>query len=203
MKKIPCLFLGLLLVLGLLLPGRLAAEVIYDPLIPQLGFAAQELEGALIDAGREDLQVTLIVKPDESSPEAFQIRSVGPTQVWIAGSDATGAMYDGLEVADLLRLGLPIENQDRAPFVGKRGIKFNIPLDARTPSYDDTGDSAQNNIETVWDLEFWKAYLDDLARYRYNVLSLWTTHPFPSIIKLKEYPDVALDDVYRISTVCL
>ena len=198
MKKIPCSFLLLLFVLGLLLPGRLAAEVIYDPHITQLAFAAQELEGALKEAGRDNLQVTLIVKPDESSPEAFQIRSVGPAQVWIAGSDATGAMYGGLEVADLLRLGLPIEDQDRAPFVGKRGIKFNIPLDARTPSYDDTGDSAQNNIETVWDFEFWKAYLDDLARYRYNVLSLWTTHPYPSIIKLEEYPEVALDDVYRI-----
>ena len=107
-------------------------------------------------------------------------------------------MYGGLEVADLLRLGRPIEDQERAPFVKKRGIKFNIPLDARTPSYDDTGDSAQNNIETVWDFEFWKAYLDDLARYRYNVLSLWSTHPFPSIIKIEDYPEVALDDVYRI-----
>jgi len=199
MKKIPCSFLWLLFVLGILLPGRLAAEVIYDPHITQLAFAAQELESALTEAGRENLQVTLIVKPDESSPEAFQIRSVGPNQVEVTGSDATGAMYGGLEVADLLRLGLPIKDQDRAPFVPKRGIKFNIPLDARTPSYDDTGDSAQKNIETMWDFEFWKAYLDDLARYRYNVLSLWTTHPFPSIIKLEHYPDVALDDIYRIS----
>ena len=58
-------------------------------------------------------------------------------------------MYGGLEVADLFWLGLPIEDQDNAPFVPKRGIKFNIPLDARTPSYDDTGDSAQKNIETM------------------------------------------------------
>jgi hypothetical protein len=54
-------------------------------------------------------------------------------------------------------------------------------------------------VEAMWDFEFWKAYLDELARYRYNVLSLWTTHPFPSIIKLDEYPEVALDDVFRIS----
>ena len=180
-------------------PGRRAASVEYDAQIPQLAFAAQELNDALKEAGRENLQVALIVNPNESSPEAFQIRSVGPTQVKVMGSDKTGAMYGGLEVADLLRLGLPIEDQDQEPFVEKRGIKFNIPLDARTPSYDDTGDSAQNNIETIWDFEFWKAYLDDLARYRYNVLSLWTTHPFPSMIKLKDYPDVALDDVYRIS----
>jgi hypothetical protein len=111
----------------------------------------------------------------------------------VIGTDATGAIYGGLEVADRLRMGLPVENQRCAPFIKKRVIKFNIPLDARTPSYDDTGDSAQKNIETVWDLDFWKAYLDDLARYRYNVLSLWTTHPFPSLIKLEDYPDVALN----------
>ncbi len=179
------------------LPGRLAASVEYDAKIPQLAFAAQELKDALKEAGRENLQVALIVKPDEASPEAFQIRSVGPTKVEIIGSDATGAMYGGLEAADFLRLGLPIENQEQAPFVEKRGIKWNIPLDARIPSYDDSGDSAQNNIETIWDFEFWKAYLDDLARYRYNVLSLWATHPFPSMIKLEDYPEVALDDVYR------
>ena len=62
-------------------------------------------------------------------------------------------MYGGLEVADFLRLGLPIENQDRKPFVKKRGLKFNIPWDARTPSYDDTGDSAQNNTEMIYDFE--------------------------------------------------
>ena len=199
MKEILCLFLWLLSVLGMLLPGRLEASVEYDAQIPQLAFAAQELKDALKEAGRENLQVTLIVKPDEASPEAFQIRSVGSTLVKITGLDATGAMYGGLEVADLLRLGLPIENRDQSSFVKKRGIKFNIPLDARTPSYDDTGDSAQKNIETIWDFKFWKAYLDDLARYHYNVLSLWTTHPFPSLIKLEDYPDVALDDVYRIS----
>jgi hypothetical protein len=56
--------------------------------------------------------------------------------VEVAGSDATGAMYGGLEVAELVRLGLPIKDQNRTPFIRKRGIKFNIPLDARTPSYD-------------------------------------------------------------------
>ena len=190
---------ALLLIVLSLMSGSLSASVEYDARIPQLVFAAQELNDALKEAGRENLQVALIVRPDESSPEAFKIRYVGPTQVWIIGTDATGAMYGGLEVVDLLRLGLPIENQKRAPFVPKRGIKFNIPLDARTPSYDDTGDAAQKNIETIYDFEFWKAFFDDMARYRYNVLSLWGNHPYPSIIKLEEYPEVALDDVYRIS----
>jgi hypothetical protein len=36
-----------------------------------------------------------------------------------------------------------------------------------------------------------------MARQRFNVLSLWNLHPFPSMVKVPEYPDVALDDVMR------
>ena len=36
-----------------------------------------------------------------------------------------------------------------------------------------------------------------MARHRYNVLTLWSLHPFPSIVKVPEFPHVALDDVWR------
>ena len=36
-----------------------------------------------------------------------------------------------------------------------------------------------------------------LARDRYNFVSLWNLHPFPSMVKVPEYPDVALNDVWR------
>ena len=77
MNKIPCLLLRLLFVFGIHLPGHLSADVGYDSRIPQLEFAANELEDALIEAGRKDLKVTLIIQQDDSSPEAFQIRKVG------------------------------------------------------------------------------------------------------------------------------
>ncbi|MFC2115079.1 hypothetical protein ACFLTU_01290 [Bacteroidota bacterium] len=198
MKKLKSLFPWFISLLWIFLAGCSPVDVTYDPDIPQLEFAVEELKLALKETGKEDLQVSLIVKPDDSSPEAFQIRSIGPNQVEVTGSDATGAMYGGLEVAELVRLGLPIEDQDQKPFVKKRGVKINIPLDIRTPSFDDSGDAAQKNIETMWDFEFWKEYLDDLARYRYNVLSLWAAHPFPSMIKLEDYPDIAVNDVYFI-----
>jgi hypothetical protein len=188
-----------LLAAGMLGPGQLAAEVRYHETVPQVAFAAQEISDALGEAGRDALQVELRVEADATSPESFRIRRSGLAGVKVTGTDASGAMYGGLEVAERVRLGLPLENLERTPFVAKRGIKFNIPFDARTPSYDDTGDSAQRNIATMYDMAFWEAYLDDLARYRYNVLSLWTTHPYPSIVKLAVYPEVALDDVYRVS----
>jgi hypothetical protein len=196
MKNTTCLFCLLLFVVGIFLPGLLGASIAYDTQVPQLAFAAQELESAFREAGREDLQVSLSIKADASNPEAFQIRALSPTRLEVIGTDATGAMYGGLEVADRLLLGLPIDDQEQQPFVKKRGVKINIPLDIRTPSFDDSGGSAQKNIETMWDFEFWKEYLDDLARYRYNVVSLWAAHPFPTMIKLEEYPDIAMDDVY-------
>ena len=75
MKKTPCSLLWFLFVLGLLLPGGVTAAVEYDSQIPQLAFAAQELNDALEEAGRENLKIALIVKPNESSPEAFRSRT--------------------------------------------------------------------------------------------------------------------------------
>ena len=51
----------------------------------------------------------------------------------------------------------------------------------------------------MWDLDFWKAYIDDLARFRYNYLSLWNLHPFPSMVRVPGYEKVALDDVQSVT----
>lgn len=118
---------------------------------------------------------------------------------WAIGGDRIGAMYGGIHLGEIVKaFGLDsFKNEDHKPYIARRGIKFNIPLDERTPSHDDRGTSAQTNIENMWDLTFWAEYLDLLARQRYNVLSLWNQHPFPSMIKLDAYPDVALNDVYN------
>jgi len=114
------------------------------------------------------------------------------------GADPRGAMYAGLHLAESIRINKGLQGISRAekkPYIARRGIKFNIPLDVRTPSYDDTGDAAQKNYVHMWDFSFWREFLDDMARHRYNTLTLWNPHPFPSIVKCPNYPDVALDDV--------
>jgi hypothetical protein len=123
----------------------------------------------------------------------------GQSTFWVVGADDAGAMYGGLELAEMIRIsGLDgIEEQDRNPYMEMRGVKFNCPLDVRTPSYSDVSDSAQNNIEVVWDFDFWREYIDNLAKHRFNFVSLWNLHPFPSLVKLEDYPDIALDDVQR------
>jgi hypothetical protein len=134
--------------------------------------------------------------------EGFSIRQTGQEAsqtIWIAGHDSAGAMYGGLELAEQLRLydlGA-IRPLARNPYMSMRGAKFNIPLDVRTPSYSDMSDAGQANIEHMWSWEFWTEYLDRLAKHRYNYVSLWNMHPFPSLVRVPEYPDIALNDVKR------
>ena len=130
----------------------------------------------------------ITVDRNESGP-VFTVRGGGPG----------GVMYGGLELAEQVRLHgwERVEPGRRTPHFAMRGVKFNIPLDARTPSYTDMSDAAQANIGTVWDFGFWREFLDALARHRYNYVSLWNLHPFPSLVRVPEYPDIALDDVQR------
>jgi len=138
-------------------------------------------------------------------PQSYGIRRAsqnGQDVVAVLASDANGAMYGALDVAESLRLGTlrDLKPSDHEPHIENRGIKFNVPLDARTPSYSDNADAAQNNIPEMWSADFWHEFIDEMARYRYNVLSLWNLHPFPSMVKTAEYPDVALADVKRTKT---
>jgi len=108
-------------------------------------------------------------------------------------------MYGGLDIAEAIRIGTldSVKDSEHTPHIAKRGIKFNIPLDLRTPSYSDNSSSAQANIPEMWSLEFWHEFIDRMARDRFNVLTLWNLHPFPSIVKVPEYSKIALDDVWR------
>lgn len=47
----------------------------------------------------------------------------------------------------------------------------------------------------MWDLSFWTTWFDEMARHRYNVLSLWSPHPFTSMLKMADYPDAAIQGV--------
>jgi hypothetical protein len=178
------------------------AALHYDQSIPQLQFAAGEIQSALRSLGSGSgtaAQIVLEVSSAKTStPQSYSIAKRG-TAYTVSGSDAVGAMYGGLDIAEAIRLGTLAEmsDQEHSPHIARRGIKFNIPLDVRTPSYSDCSDAAQQNIPEMWSFDFWREFLDEMARDRYNVLSLWNLHPFPSMVKVPEYPDVALNDVLR------
>lgn len=166
--------------------------------MPQVNFAAQELK-EVFQSKYPNQSITIHLKLDTILGEqAFKISSDNKKYV-VLGGDETGLMYGALELAERVKLSKSLPNFNvpvqQKPFVKRRGLKFNIPLDIRTPSYQDAGDAAQNNIAEMWNFEFWKAYLDRMALYRYNVLTLWNPHPFPSMIKMDNYPGLALNDV--------
>lgn len=136
-------------------------------------------------------------------PQGYAIRrraGGGRTTWWAIGHDAAGAMYGALDLAERARADGHLQQAEDAqvdPYIARRGIKFNIPLDARTPSYSDDSTSAQANIPEMWDMSFWTRFLDAMARHRYNVLSLWSLSPFPSLVQVPEYPGASIADVKR------
>jgi hypothetical protein len=217
MKQIAKSFrLGFLLSFAPLVLTAQEVGLFYAPGIPQLEFAASEIRAAAqikkiscnvfdlenFSLATQSIRVVLVVSNSPAKPESYFISTKidgAHTNYFVTGADAVGAMYGGLDIAEAIKLGTlaELKNGAHAPFVERRGIKFNIPLDARTPSYSDAGDAAQQNIPEMWSMDFWREFLDEMARDRYDVLSLWNLHPFPSLVKVPEYPDIALNDVMR------
>lgn len=174
---------------------------------PQIQFAISELQKTYSEIGIEliiadvkkaDIQISVQPDLEGIKAEGFIIKKV-PDKILIIAADEAGAMYGGLELAEQIQIsGLEgVSEQTQNPYMEMRGTKFNIPLDVRNPSYTDMSDVAQKNIPEMWNFEFWKEYIDNLARYRYNFISLWNLHPFPSMVKVPGYEDVALEDVHR------
>ena len=210
----------------LLMPAAWANDVcvVSDPKDEMAAFAVGDIQKALAS---RDHAVTLTATPakapattklrivlmvansltgadlqKELKPEGFAIRhdqEGEQTTYWVLGADSAGVMYGGLELAEIISIsGLDgVEDDLQNAYMSRRGTKFNCPLDLRTPSYSDMSDAGQHNIKQMWSWEFWKDYIDHLARFRYNHISLWSLHPFPSMVKVPGYEDVALDDVIR------
>lgn len=177
---------------------------------PKIQFAIDEIKASFAERGisalvgeNENADIVFSIQPEDTElkPEGFSIKKESK-KIVVTGADNAGAMYGGLELAEQISLyGLNgIQETTQNPYMELRGTKFNIPLDLRTPSYTDAGDAGQKNISEMWNFDFWKEYIDNLARYRYNRISLWNLHPFPSMVRVPDYPDVALDDVQRSSS---
>ena len=174
----------------------------------QVNFALEDIKLALVDnfiilndSAKQNPHIILkITSLDNLKKEGFSIQKKGG-RVTVTGFDAAGLMYGSLELAEQIKLyGFEeVKEMTRNPYMEMRGPKFNIPLDVRTPSYTDACDAGQKNIPVMWDFNFWKDYIDTMARYRYNYVSLWSLHPFPSLVKVPGYEDVALNDVQRSS----
>lgn len=166
---------------------------------PMVEFAISDITASVKSTDVSGIQRIIFKLLPELGEQSYQIKATGRRVVEISGGDYSGLMYGGLELAEIIRVEGSVPRPGKeikaSPYITKRGLKFNIPLDIRTPSYQDAGDAAQHNIAEMWNFDFWKEYLDMMARNRYNVLTLWNPHPFPSMVRLDKYPGVSLEDV--------
>ncbi len=172
---------------------------------PQIDFGLKQLFGKTPNAplsicnlqteeGRAALDASGVAA--SVTDQGYQLAQLDTGEYVLAGG-ASGLMYGLIDLGHALNCGAPLPLGKHEPRFQYRGIKFNIPLDARTPSYSDASDSAWNNIPHMWEMDFWRDLIDALARDKYNLISLWNLHPFPSMVRVPGYERVALEDVKR------
>jgi hypothetical protein len=178
-----------------------AAEVtVVAPDSPMLRFALDKLEAALQrqsvtlkrttnqtpDHGAE---IVVTVDPDlmtDMGADGFRRVSL-PQGLRVTGGDERGAMYGVLDVAERIRMGTPwnkIEDRTVKAQLEFRAIKFNLPWSAYR-----TSPALEQHQETCRDLQYWEAFLDMMAENRFNVLSLWSLHPYTYMIRPKNFPE--------------
>ena len=136
---------------------------------------------------------------DESLGEQAYRLTVEGTVITIIGGDSDGLMYGGLDLSEQIVIKNGIQGVEGAavtPYIKERGFKYHIPLDLRCPCYPSIGTSGIKNIANVWDMDFWKEFIDTMIRERFNTLFLTNINPFATLVKVEDYPDCAIDDVW-------
>lgn len=167
----------------------------YDNTIPQVNFAAEKLgkslkeKGYILSEKKSEYLILLEIVSDELSDEAYSIIVNGKIII-VKGGNERGIIYGSLSLAEDLRNGIPLQEikaRSESPNLPFRAIKFNLPWDAYREGY-----AMEMHTETCRDVAFWREFLDMMAENRFNALTLWNLHPFPFMIKPKNFPEACL-----------
>lgn len=161
---------------------------------PQIDFAVGKLKAALdeqhtalrVVAEAHDASILIQAKSSAIDDDGFALSRKGK-QLVVSGQSVRGAMYGVLDVAEQVRLGASIDTlrlHTVTPQTRFRAIKFNLPFAA----YRD-GAYLDQHQDTVKDRRFWESYLDMMAENRFNVLTLWSLHPFAYMTVPKDFPE--------------
>jgi hypothetical protein len=183
-------------------PVRAPEITIRAPNSPMLRFAVGKLEAA-VQRQSGTLKWTMNQAPDQG---AEIVVTVDPTLLTDIGADGfrrvnsrqglritsggeRGAMYGVLDVAEQIRMGTPwnkIQDHTVKAQFEFRAIKFNLPWAAYR-----TSPAIEQHDATCRDLKFWEAFLDMMVENRFNVLSLWSLHPFHYMVRPKSFPEAS------------
>lgn len=195
-------FLVCLLVTGCHSGQQKTIQVYAPDQSSQLNYALKKLgEVAIPDQVSSTAEADLLVISSEKTSKAFSLldefRSVSEEgfilkklpegKVAVIASDQTGVIYGLMELAEQLEINKSlskVEEKSVNPKYLFRAIKYDLPWNSYR-----VHESLQLHMETVRDLKYWEDFLDMMAENRYNVLTLWCLHPFPYMIRPKNFPE--------------
>ena len=159
------------------------------------GFVVQQHELDKANAG-----IIIINKNDSLNPKLKKFRSENFSdikddgfkiiqnegQIYIIGNSERGCLYGLFDLIEQIGTDCDIskvKTKQINPANAFRALKINLPWSPYRP-----GPTNDVHIETCKDLKFWEAFLDMCVKNRFNALSLWNNHPFPYMIRAKNYP---------------
>lgn len=143
------------------------------------------------DFWKQNAKTTKIDDSKLTKKEGFQIRTQKNT-IFIEGTDATGALYGAMELADRIKTSgeIPSEiNIEDSPEMVLRGSCIGVQKPVYLPGRDVYEyPYTPESFPWFYDKQLWTKYLDMMVENRLNSLYLWNGHPFASLVKLKDYP---------------
>jgi hypothetical protein len=139
-----------------------------------LEFGQAELNAALAARG---LSIHLLTEVSTDDPECYRIEGDR-----VFGGDLRGIMYGLLEAAEQIRTTGHVSSAEGCPATPMRGVRLFVNSD---------------EVEKERTKEYWLAYIEMLARNRFNRLNLVFAHqtdymapPYPFWISLREFPGI-------------
>jgi hypothetical protein len=165
----------------------------FDRNSAQQSFAATRIQNALkekgykLPGGSAMFRINLSLQASFGA-ESFSVKKEGQA-IHIIGGDERGLIYGCQSVAEDIRNGISLTNiksKAEKPFLPFRAIKYDLPWDTYRHSY-----ALELHDETCRDTAYWKAFLDMMAENRFNTLTLWNLHPYPFLIKSKNFPEAS------------
>ncbi|MEW9856402.1 glycoside hydrolase family 20 zincin-like fold domain-containing protein [Novosphingobium sp. M1R2S20] len=169
----------------------------FDRADEQARYAAARLSSTLRSQGHRvvarpegegDFTVSLAVTPGALKREAFRVAAY-KRAIAVSGGDGAGLIYGALSLAEQIGNGTALDrlsSAEEAPALPFRAIKFNLPWDSYRSS-----SALDLHYETVRDTRYWEAFLDMMVQNRFNALTLWNLHPFPYMIRAKNFPEAS------------
>ena len=189
-RRIPLIF-----ILFISIPATCRAFELPDNSAECVRWAALDVSAALKarHIAAADATIALSVKAgNDIESEGFVLTRDG-SAVSLLASDATGAMYGLLELAEQLRNGAPAENW--------RQVAAELTPTRQNPSIELRADNFYCHVQPLLflDVEMWRRYIDMLARNRFNMIDIHGGYDlddtefrnlYPLLVHIDEYPKV-------------